>query len=65
MDIKNNLSSEGVVRYWNRLLREVVESLSLEEFKKRVDIALSDLVQSGHRCGLMVGLDDLRDLFQP
>jgi len=34
----------GVVKHWNRVPREVVETPSLEVFKKRVDVALQDTV---------------------
>jgi len=44
LDIRKNLFTERVVRYQNRLPREVVESPSLEGFKKRVDMALWDIV---------------------
>jgi len=33
-----------VVKHWNRLSREVVESPSLEIFKARLDSAVSNLV---------------------
>ena len=63
MDIRKNFFSERVMGHWHRLLQEVVESPSLEVFKERqMDVALSDMVQSGHRHGLMVGLDDLSGL---
>ena len=44
MGIRNNFFSEGVVSYWNRLSKEVVESLSIEVFKKCVNVAVRDIV---------------------
>jgi len=44
LDIRKKFFAVRVVRHWNRLSREVVNSTSLEVFKARLEGDLSSLV---------------------
>jgi len=44
VDIRKNFFIKRVVNHWNGLSKEVVDSPSLEVFRRCVDLALRDMV---------------------
>ena len=63
-DIRKDFFSKRVVIHWHSLPRELMELPFMEVLKNHGDVAPRNVVSGYGGDGLMVELDDLRDLFQ-
>lgn len=67
LDIRKFFFPDGAMKHWNKLPKEVVNSLCLGVVKKHMGMAPEDIFSGEYGSGnrLTAGFDDLRGLFHP